>query len=380
MDELLIVRSDPASVYDLGAAHPMSPTTRSLGVELARALGVLDAPGVREITASPATDAVIERVHAAAYVAAVRRYSETPILAAAPESGTWGLHPSGDTPAFAGMHAAAAAVCGASVEAALAVQSGRARRSFAPSGGLHHALANRAAGFCIYNDPAVAIQALLDAGVERVAYIDVDVHHGDGVQWIFYEDPRVLTCSVHESGRTLFPGTGSLAERGVGPATGTAVNIPLPAFSGSTPYLRAFDEIIAPAVEAFAPDVIVTQNGVDPHHADPLAHLCVTLGTFPELWRRISELATARASGRLVALGGGGYNPDVVPRAFALLIAELAGVDAPDAIPAEWVARASEAFGFEVTQTLRADTHLRHPSSSAQRPTIRRTGSLPMLR
>ena len=202
----------------------------------------------------------------------------------------------------------------------------------------------------------MAIQALLDAGVERVAYIDVDVHHGDGVQWIFYEDPRVLTCSVHESGRTLFPGTGSLAERGVGPATGTAVNVPLPAFSGSTPYLRAFDEIIAPAVEAFAPDVIVTQNGVDPHHADPLAHLCVTLDTFPELWRRISELATARASGRLVALGGGGYNPDIVPRAFALLIAELAGVEAPDAIPAEWVARASEAFGFEVTQTLRADT------------------------
>ena len=334
----------------------MSPTTRLLAVELARALGVLDTPGVRETTAAPATAELIERVHAPAYVAAVRRYSAQPVLASAPDSGTWGLHPAGDTPAFAGMHEAAAAVCGASIEAALAVSSGAARRSFAPSGGLHHALANRAAGFCIYNDPAVAIQALLDSGVERVAYIDVDVHHGDGVQWIFYEDPRVLTCSVHESGRTLFPGTGHLAERGFGAATGTSVNVPLPAFSGSVPYLRAFDEIIAPAVETFAPEVIVTQNGVDPHHADPLAHLCVTLGTFPVLWRRISELAGASASGRLVALGGGGYNADVVPRAFALLIAELAGVDPPDAIPASWVERASAALGFDVTPTLRADT------------------------
>jgi acetoin utilization protein AcuC len=170
----------------------------------------------------------------------------------------------------------------------------------------------------------------------------VDVHHGDGTQFIFYDDPRVLTCSVHESGRYLFPGTGAISERGIGAGEGYSVNVPLPAFSGDGPYMRAIDEVIAPAVTAFRPDVIVTQDGVDPHHQDPLAHLQVRMATFPAVWRSLHRLADEAAGGRWIALGGGGYNVDVLPRAWALLFAEMTGADLPDEVPADWLALAAE--------------------------------------
>lgn len=254
----------------------------------------------------------------------------------------WGLASGGDTPAFRGMHEAAVAVCGASVTAAMEVWEGRATRVFSAAGGLHHAFANKANGFCIYNDAAVAIQAMLDAGAERVAYVDVDVHHGDGTQFIFYDDPRVLTCSVHESGRYLFPGTGALDERGTGKGVGTSLNIPLPAFSGDGPYMRAIEDVIVPVVRGFAPDIIVTQDGVDPHHEDPLAHLQVRMATFPRLWRVLHEMANDITGGRWVALGGGGYNVDVLPRAWALLFAEMTGTILPEEIPPDWIALAKE--------------------------------------
>ena len=353
--DLIVVRADRNDAYDLGPGHPLLPAARELSIELAEAAGILDGPRVRQVVAEPADDAAVIRVHAPAYVAAVKRYAANPIMAATPEAAIWGLGPGGDTPAFAGMHAAAAAVCGASIEAARAVWEGDAKRSFAPQGGLHHAFANRAAGFCIYNDPAVAIAWLLDHGAERVAYVDIDVHHGDGVQWIFYEDPRVLTCSVHESGQTLFPGTGGLGERGVGPGAGLSVNIPLPAFAGTVPYLRAIEEVIVPAVTAFHPDVLVTQNGVDPHHQDPLAHLNVEMAAFPRLWEILAGLADTAAGGRWVALGGGGYNPDVLPRAYAMLAAEMAGAAVPEHLPTGWLTKAEAFFGRPLTDRFLGD-------------------------
>ena len=336
MTRTAFVHTEAGPSYDLGADHPMQPMRRRLAVELIRAYGLLDHPGVQPIDPRAATDAEIERVHAPAYVAAVRRYSATPALAAAWEAGQWGLAAGGDTPAFAGMHEAAAAVCGASLEGAMAVWEGRADQAFVAGGGLHHAMANRAAGFCVYNDTAVAIQAMLDAGAERVAYIDIDVHHGDGTQWIFFEEPRVLTCSVHETGRYLFPGTGGIAERGMGAASGTAVNVPLPPYAGDRPYQRAIEEVIAPAVAEFEPDVIVTQDGADPHHADPLAHLQVTIPTFPRVYRALHDLAREAAGGRWVALGGGGYTYQVVPRAWTMLFAEMIGAQLDDEIPERW--------------------------------------------
>jgi acetoin utilization protein AcuC len=342
--------------YDLGADHPMSPLRRRLAVELIEAYGLVDRPGVERIVAGRATDEQIERVHAPAYVRAVRRYSESPILAAAPEAALWGLAAGGDTPAFAGMHEAAAAVCGASVAAARAVWSGEVDQAFVAGGGLHHGLANRAAGFCVYNDTAVAIQALLDDGAERVAYIDIDVHHGDGTQWIFFENPKVLTASVHETGRYLFPGTGGIAERGVGEAEGTAVNIPLPPYSGDRPYLRAIEEVIVPAVMRFEPEVIVTQDGADPHHADPLAHLQVTMPTFARVYSVLHRLAREGAGGRWVALGGGGYTFQVVPRAWTLLFAQMVGEQLDDTIPDRWWREAEQLVGEPMPRTLMEDT------------------------
>lgn len=336
MTRTAFVRTDAGPSYDLGPDHPLTPLRRRLAVDLIEAYGLLEHPGVEQIVPRPATDAEIERVHAPAYVAAVRRYSDTPALSAAWEASQWGLAAGGDTPAFAGMHDAAAAVCGASIAGAMAVWEGRADQAFVAGGGLHHAMTNRAAGFCIYNDPAVAIRALLDAGAERVAYIDIDVHHGDGTQWIFFEEPRVLTASVHETGRYLFPGTGGMAERGMGAAAGTALNVPLPPYAGDRPYLRAIEEVIVPAVLDFDPDVIVTQDGADPHHADPLAHLQVTMPTFPRVYRALHELAGEAADGRWVALGGGGYTFDVVPRAWTMLFAEMIGVELDDEIPERW--------------------------------------------
>lgn len=355
MTRTAFVHSEGGPSYNLGDDHPMTPLRRQLAVDLIRAYGLHEHPDVHRVTPSPAPDAQIERVHTPAFVAAVRRYSEAPMLASAWEASQWGLAAGGDTPAFAGMHEAAAAICGASVAGAMEVWEGRADQAFVAGGGLHHAMANRAAGFCIYNDTAVAIQALLDAGAERVAYIDIDVHHGDGTQWIFFEDPRVLTCSVHESGRYLFPGTGGLAERGVGAAEGTAINVPLPPYAGDRPYRRAIEEVIAPAVMAFDPDVIVTQDGADPHHADPLAHLQVTMPTFPATYRVLHDLARAAAGGRWVALGGGGYTFQVVPRAWTLLFAEMLGVELDDEIPEAWWRPAEEMLGVPLPRRMSDD-------------------------
>ncbi|MDH3724564.1 MAG: acetoin utilization protein AcuC [Thermoleophilia bacterium] len=353
--------------YDLGDDHPLTPVRRELAAKLIEAYGLLEYPGVRVVEAEPATDEQIQRVHAPAYVAAVRQFSASPALAASWEAGQWGLAAAGDTPAFAGMHEAAARLCGASITAAMSVWNDQADQAFCAGGGLHHAFANRAAGFCIYNDPAVAIQAMLDAGAERVAYIDVDVHHGDGTQWIFWEQPRVLTCSVHESGQFLFPGTGGLEERGGQNAPGSALNIPLPAHSGDDPYLRAVTEVIAPAVKAFQPDAIVTQNGADPHHADPLAHLQISMPTYPRLYRALKEIAGESAEGRWIALGGGGYTFDTVPRAWAMLFATMIGAELEDAIPAEWLAAAEDRVGEKLTATLLGDTEPEVPAEVRER-------------
>jgi acetoin utilization protein AcuC len=367
MPQTAFVFDPQMASYDLGADHPLSPLRRLLAVELIRAYGLLDLPEVHVVLPRAATDEEITRAHAPAYVAAVRRLSANPVLAHGWEAAQWGLAAGGDTPAFPGMHEAAALLCGASITAAMEVFEGRAEQAFSAGGGLHHALGNRAAGFCIYNDPAVAIHALLEAGAERVAYVDVDVHHGDGTQWIFYEDPRVLTCSVHESGRYLFPGTGGLPERGVGAAEGTAVNIPLPPYTGDGPYLRAVEEVIAKAVVDFQPDVLVTQDGADPHHRDPLAHLQVTTAAFPRLYRSLHQIAREACGGRWVALGGGGYNTDVVPRAWTMLFAEMVGVELEDRIPPGWLAEAEGRAGQRLTATLSGDTEPEIPEAERTR-------------
>ncbi len=332
------------------------PLRRELGIELLRAYGLLDHPDVTCHDPRPATDAEITAVHAPAYVAAVRRYSANPVLAAAPEAAVWGFH-DGDTRAREGMHEAAAGACGSALVGALEIWEGRALQAFCPApAGLHHAMANRATGMCIYNDAAVAIRALLDRGVERIAYIDVDAHHGNGVQWIFYEDPRVLTCSVHESGRYLYPGTGGIAERGSGAGEGTSLNVPLPPYCGDDPYLRAIEEVVAPAVRRFAPEVVVMMTGVDPHHTDPMAHLQVTTAAFPRLYAALRDLAFDAARGRWLVVTGGGYNIDLLARLWAYQLAAMLEVELPEELPADWLAMARARAGMDFTPLLSGDT------------------------
>jgi acetoin utilization protein AcuC len=316
--------------------------------ELIRAYGIIDGDRVSEVTARDATDDEILLVHSERYLDAVRRAGHG-------ERGSWwnfGFGP-GDNPIFPQMHEASARVVGASLVAAEAVWSGRAEHAFNPAGGLHHAMPERASGFCVYDDPAVAIAWLLRQGAGRVAYVDVDVHHGDGVQAIFFADPRVLTISIHQSGATLFPGTGFVDEIGSGDARGTKVNLPLPPFTGDDLWLGAFREVVPPLVEAWTPDVLVTQLGCDSHHSDPLAQLFLTTAAYRQTAQALHDLAHRAAGGRWVATGGGGYQwARVVPRAWTIYFAEMAGVTLPDDIPPSWLEQARQETGHDIPARL----------------------------
>ena len=302
---------------------------------------MLDATTLAAPTAADA--ATLELVHDPLYIGAVRRAPDDLVGRI---SLRYGLG-TGDNPVFRRMHESAALVTGASVDAARAVWEGTADRAVNISGGLHHAMADRASGFCIYDDPAVAIAWLLAAGAKRVAYVDVDVHHGDGVQAAFYDDPRVLTVSLHESGRTLFPGTGFAAETGGPAAQGYSVNVALPAGTGDRGWLRAFGAVVPAVLQRFSPEVIVTQHGCDTHRLDPLANLRMTVQGQRAGLRWLRSLAESTAGGRWVVLGGGGYDAvQVVPRAWTHLIAEVTGVPVDGAVPEAWQQLAGERSGL----------------------------------
>ncbi len=309
------------AAYDFGPGHPLAPVRVELAVRLARDLGLLDPGVVREVPAPTATEAELCLVHDLEYVDVVRR------LAADPRPGASDLaHGLGtpDDPVFPGMHEASAHVVGASLAAVRAVWSGESEHAVNLAGGLHHAMRRSASGFCIYNDAAAAVQWALDAGAERVAYLDIDVHHGDGVERAFWDDPRVLTVSLHESPRTLFPGTGFPTDVGGIAAEGFAVNVALPAGTGDDGWLRAFDAVVPPLLHVFRPSLLVTQHGCDSHFLDPLAHLALTVDGQRASYAALHTLAHEHADGRWVALGGGGYeHVEVVPRAWAHLVGEI---------------------------------------------------------
>jgi acetoin utilization protein AcuC len=332
------------------------PLRRGLAWDLLLHTGMVDGPGVRTVDPPTAGIDDLERVHAGAYIRAVQRYSADPRRAMEWEAGQWGFVPGMATGAEAGMPGAAAAVGGAAMAGARAVWDGPGRAFCPAPAGLHHALANRASGFCIYNDCALAVRELLDFGARRVAYVDVDAHHGDGVQWIFYSDPRVLSVSVHEFAYGFFPGTGDLTERGAGEGLGTTLNVPLPPFAGDEPYRAALDRVIVPAVRAFGPDVLVVHLGADVHHADPLAHLQVTIPALEAVYAGLVALAEEVTDGRILAIAGGGYNPMTLGRLWALQLAALTDSPAPDALPERWRDAARLALGAEPPQRLREES------------------------
>ncbi len=321
--------------YDFGPEHPLAPVRVELTIELARALGVLAADGVTVAAPEPATDAELELVHDPRYIAAVRQAGGT---APDPSAILYGLG-TPDDPIFRGMHDASALVAGATLAAARAVWASSAEHGANISGGLHHAMRGHASGFCVYNDPAIAIAWLLAQGAERIAYVDIDVHHGDGVQAAFYDDPRVLTISLHEHPATLFPGTGLPSETGGPGADGSAVNVALPAGTRDAGWLRAFHAIAPPLVQAFRPQLLVSQHGCDTHWLDPLADLQLSIDAQRAAHAKIHQMAHEFAAGRWLLTGGGGYElVHVVPRTWTHLLAEAAGrpLDPATEIPQSW--------------------------------------------
>ncbi len=337
--------------YDFGTGHPMAPARVELTIELARAFGLFAEAGVSVNSPVPATDAELELVHDPRYIAGVR-------LAGGPDPDPsvldFGLGTE-DDPVFLRMHDASALVAGATLAAARAVWTGTAQHGASIAGGLHHAMRGSASGFCVYNDPAIAIAWLLRQGAERVAYVDVDVHHGDGVQAAFYDDPRVLTISLHEDPATLWPGTGWPSETGGPQAQGSAVNVALPTGTGDAGWLRAFDAVVPPLLRAFQPEVLVSQHGCDTHWLDPLANLRLTIDAQRLAHATIHRLAHEVAGGRWLLMGGGGYEMlQVVPRTWTHLLAEAAGcpIDPGARIPASWRDYALHRTGQEAPESM----------------------------
>ncbi len=314
-----VVFDQSLTEYSFGPSHPMSPIRVDLTMRLATELGITG-DRLRLVPAPMASDDLLATVHEPAMIEAVTKAGVTGAADLLHGLGT------DDDPVFPDMHRAAAHVVGASVEAFRQVWSGESLHSANITGGLHHAMPDRASGFCIYNDVAVGIRQLLDQGAERVAYVDVDVHHGDGVEAIFWDDPRVLTISLHETGQMLFPGTGFPADLGGPEALGYAVNVALPPGTADAGWLRAFHAVVPPLLREFRPQVLVTQHGCDSHIEDPLAHLMLTVDGQRAAYLALHDLAHELCDGRWVATGGGGYAlVEVVPRAWSHLLAIVSG-------------------------------------------------------
>ena len=337
--------------YRFTAGHPLNPRRLELTVDLIRRLGLAGDEARPIVTPREATDAEVLAVHAPEYVDAVSR-------ASAGEGEAAGLSRYGlgteDVPIVDGMHAASLRIAGATLTAAEEVLSGRAVRAFSPAGGLHHARRAEAAGFCVYNDLAIAARWMQRQHQARVMIVDIDAHHGDGTQWILYRDPGVLKVSLHESGAFLFPGTGFVEEMGEGDGYGYTVNVPLDAHTEDDSFIHAVDALVPELADAFRPDVVMMQCGCDTHVLDPLTHLRCTTRAIEHAVATVCAVADDVCDGRVVATGGGGYAVHaVVPRAWTLVWARLAGADVPDALPEDWVRAMRMECGSDVPATLR---------------------------
>lgn len=331
-----LVWNPASSTYRFRREHPFNPKRLELTISLIEELQLLEDERFRIVSSRSATDEELLRVHSREYIEAVKHFSEP---GATGDASRWGLGTE-DNPIFAGMHRASATIAGGTIVAAEMVMSGEVDRAFAIAGGLHHAHRDRASGFCVYSDLAAAIAWIQERYRARVLYIDYDAHHGDGVQGIFYSDPEVLTLSLHESGRYLFPGTGSTDELGEGDGYGYSLNVPMEPQTEDDSWLGIYGDLLAEVAEAFRPDVIVLQSGCDAHVLDPLTHLRCTTRLYEETVRITGEIADQYCDGRIIATGGGGYAVwRVVPRAWTLVWAALTNQQAPNRIPRSWLDR-----------------------------------------
>ncbi|MBN1642913.1 MAG: acetoin utilization protein AcuC [Anaerolineae bacterium] len=329
MRRTTLISSPALWAHGHGASHPLRPERLRMTYELLQAVGAFDGAESEVRAPVPATDDELALWHSPTYIDAVRRLGagDRDVLAWRYNFGP------GDNPVFPGMYESEALKAGASLMAARLVAEGEVDVAFSYSGGLHHAMPGRASGFCVFNDAAIAIQWLAARGL-RVLYVDIDAHHGDGVQAAFYDSDRVMTISLHESGEYLFPGTGFVDETGSEDGRGYSVNVPLLPYTGDEVYLWAFMQVVPPLAAQMAPDVLVTQLGADAHFGDPLAHLALTTDAYTHMLETFAGLGLP-----WVALGGGGYNVHTVARVWTLAYGYMRGEPFDDPIPSSYAAQ-----------------------------------------
>lgn len=334
LTDAVFVYSPDQLTYKFSDEHPFNQKRLQLTMTLLQAIGALSTEQI--VAPRIATDEELALVFDHAYIDIVRRAGHGYVTNEEGEPFGIGTE---DTPIFPNMHEASASIVGATLTACDYVMQGKAHHAVNLGGGLHHGFKNKASGFCIYNDSSVAIKYMQKKYDARVLYVDTDAHHGDGVQFTFYDDPNACTFSIHETGRYLFPGTGSITERGTGDAYGTSFNIPIDAFTEDESFLDVYETALREIIREFKPDVILTQNGADAHHFDPLTHLSCTMRIYQEIPRIAHELAHEYCDGRWIAVGGGGYDIwRVVPRAWSYVWTEMSNFPQPHGdIPKNWL-------------------------------------------
>jgi acetoin utilization protein AcuC len=332
----VFVYSDNLLSYKFHDKHPFNQKRLQLTLDLLKKHHAISDEDI--IEPRMATDEELALVHDINYVNAVKLAGQGKL--SEEKGANFGLGTE-DTPIFPNMHEASSLLVGGTLNAVDQVMTGKAKHALHLGGGLHHGFRGKASGFCIYNDSSVAIKYLQEKYNARVLYVDTDAHHGDGVQWTFYDDPNVCTLSIHETGRYLFPGTGNINERGQGKGYGYSFNIPVDAFTEDDSWLEAYTAAFKEVAEYFKPDVILTQNGADAHYYDPLTHLSATIRIYKEIPRLAHEMAHKYCDGRWIAVGGGGYDIwRVVPRAWSLIWMEMTeNKNNTGSLPSEWIKR-----------------------------------------
>ncbi|MHC0037338.1 acetoin utilization protein AcuC [Pseudoneobacillus sp. C159] len=333
-NDSIFIYSDDLLKYKFNSHHPFNQFRLKLTLDLLKKLGAIDDASI--VAPKMATEEELALIHDKSYIQAVKLAGSGSL---APETAeNYGLGTE-DTPIFPNMHEASSFLVGGTLTAVDYVMSGKAKHALHLGGGLHHGFRGKASGFCVYNDSSVAIKYLQEKYNARVLYVDTDAHHGDGVQWSFYDDPSVCTLSIHETGRYLFPGTGSITERGQGSGYGYSFNIPLDAFTEDESWLYAYRTSLREIAAFFKPDVILTQNGADSHYFDPLTHLSASMKIFREIPKLAHEIAHTYCDGRWIAVGGGGYDIwRVVPRAWAHIWLEMTeNSNCSGSLPSSWV-------------------------------------------
>lgn len=335
MKDSIFIYSPLFQKYKFHDEHPFNQLRVELTLELLKSLNAIADEDI--VYPRVASDEELALIHDRQYIEAIKLAGEGKI--STEEALNYGLGTE-DTPIFQNMHEASALLVGGTLTAVDYVMTKKAKHALNLGGGLHHGFRGKASGFCIYNDSAVAIKYIQEKYGARVLYVDTDAHHGDGVQWAFYDDPNVCTLSIHETGRYLFPGTGNITERGQGAGYGFSFNVPLDAFTEDDSWLNAYRQAFKEVAEFFQPDVIITQNGADAHFLDPLTHLCATMKIYREIPKLAHEIAHQYTNGRWIAVGGGGYDIwRVVPRAWAHIWLEMKNHKVSGTLPEEWVKR-----------------------------------------